>query len=49
MDFFDEGFELVFFAFGEIKHFFCVVQKDCTLGFGLGDVDGAGEDADFRF
>jgi len=49
VQFFDEGFELRFLALGEVEHFLCVVQEDGALCFGLGDVDGAGEDADFGF
>ena len=49
MQFFDDGFELGFFAFREVEHFFGVVQEDCAFCFGLRDVDRAGEDADFGF
>ena len=47
MEFLDGALELGFFTGGEIKHFFCVMQEDCALGFGLRGVDGTGEDADF--
>ena len=43
----DGGFELALLALGEGEHLLGVVQEDGAFGFRLGDVDRAGEDADF--
>lgn len=36
-------FELDFFAFGKVEHFFCVMKENSAFRFRLTDVDGAGE------
>ncbi|KAB8772380.1 hypothetical protein FH972_026669 [Carpinus fangiana] len=42
----DRGLKLRLLALGEVEHLLGVVQQDGALGFGLRDVDRAGEDAD---
>ena len=49
VEFFHEAFELRFFTFGEVEHFFGIMEQDGAFGFGLRDVYGAGEDANFGF
>jgi hypothetical protein len=38
---------VLLFALGEAQELFGVVQENGALGLGLGNVDAAGEDADF--
>jgi len=47
VEFFNCALKLILLSCGEVEHFFCVVQEDCSFGLGLGGVDGAGENADF--
>jgi hypothetical protein len=40
-------FEVLFLALGEVEHFIGVFEENCAFCFGLGDVEGGGEDSYF--